>query len=221
MPLQTSGAISMNNIATEYHMDGNKVDIGRMAVVAGVGNNIGAFYGKSYIDRFGTSPNISQTTPGEMQNADRRFEVNVRICIGINGSDSGSNASRGWIWSKSNGGNGGNIYIYNNILTVVVGADPSSPGFTIPSNWTNDVIREIVWVGSRYGSSFLVVDGVIRDETYSGLVPFVGALGRQYFLQLPTSSGNIGNGVPSAARVSPVNIVAKRCDVWLNDYYNY
>jgi hypothetical protein len=221
MALQASGAISMNDIRNEYHLVGNSVDIGRLADIAGVADNIGAFYGKNYLDRFGNAnPNYSATSAGTMTNAGRSFDVTVRICIGINGSAS-ANPSVGWIWSKSNGENGGNIYIYNNNLEVVVGNDSYSTTklvYAIPSTWTNDVIREIVWSFDRDNTQYLRVDGVLRD-TYngSGKVGFVGTAGLHHFLSLP-SPDDIGTEVPSAARVAPSNIVAKRCDVWTTYY---
>lgn len=215
MSLQTSGAISMDNIRNEYHLVGNSIDIGRLADIAGVSDNIGAFYGKNYLNRFGNAnPSYSATSAGTMTNATRSFDVTVRICIGINGSNSGSNKSVGWIWSKSNGTNGGNIYIYNNTLYVNVGADSSVLGYTIPSSWTNDVIREIVWGFDQNNTQYLRVDGVIRSSRNgSSRVGFVGTAGLHHFLSLP-NSGDIGTSVASAARVSPSNIVAKRCDVW-------
>lgn len=215
MSLQTSGAISMDDIRNEYHLVGNFIDIGRLADIAGVSDNIGAFYGKNYLNRFGNgTPNYSATSAGTMTNATRSFNVTVRICIGINGSNSGSNKSVGWIWSKSNGTNGGNIYIYNNTLYVNVGADSSVLGYTIPSSWTNDVIREIVWGFDQNNTQYLRVDGVIRSSRNgSSRVGFVGTAGLHHFLSLP-NSGDIGTSVASAARVSPSNIVAKRCDVW-------
>lgn len=222
MSLQSSGAISMDDIRDEYHLVGNDVSIDRLADIADVGNNIGAFYGKNYLNRFGNAnPNYSATSAGNMTNATRSFDVTVRICIGINGSAS-ANPSVGWIWSKSNGGNGGNIYIYNNTLEVVVGNDSYSTTklvYAIPSSWTNDVIREIVWSFDQNNTQYLRVDGVTRD-TYngSGKVGFVGTAGLHHFLSLPVS-GDIGASVPTAARVAPSNIVAKRCDVW-RAYYS-
>jgi hypothetical protein len=219
MSLQTSGAISMNDIRNEYHLDGNPIDLGRLADIAGVSDNIGAFYGKNYLNRFGNAnPNYSATSAGTMTNAERSFDVTVRICIGINGSSS-ANPSFGWIWSKSNGSNGGNIFIYNNILYVNVGSDTSVLGYAIPSSWTNDVIREIVWGFDQNNTQYLRVDGVTRSSRNgSSRVGFVGTAGLHHFLSLP-NSGDIGTSVPSAARVAPSNIVAKRCDVW-RAYYS-
>ena len=157
MALQASGAISMNDIRNEYHLVGNSVDIGRLADIAGVADNIGAFYGKNYLDRFGNAnPNDSATSAGTMTNAGRSFDVTVRICIGINGSAS-ANPSVGWIWSKSNGSRGGNIYIYNNNLEVHVGNNDypnTTLRYAIPSTWTNDVIREIVWGYDRRNTTY-------------------------------------------------------------------
>lgn len=215
MALQASGAISMNDIRNEYHLVGNSVDIGRLADIAGVADNIGAFYGKNYLDRFGNAnPNYSATSAGTMTNAGRSFDVTVRICIGINGSAS-ANPSVGWIWSKSNGENGGNIYIYNNTLYVNVGADTSVLSYAIPSSWTNDVIREIVWGFDQNNTQYLRVDGVTQSSRNgSSRVGFVGTAGLHHFLSLPTSD-DIGTSVATAARVAPSNIVAKRCDVWI------
>lgn len=219
MALQTSGAISMDNIRNEYHLVGNSIDIGRLADIAGVADNIGAFYGKNYLNRFGNAnPNYSATSAGIMTNAGRSFDVTVRICIGINGSAS-ANPSYGWIWSKSNGGNGGNIFIYSNVLFVNVGSDTSFLSYGIPSSWTNDVIREIVWGFDQNNTQYLRVDGVIQDSRNgSSRVGFVGTAGLHHFLSLP-NSGDIGSSVQSAARVAPGNIVAKRCDVW-RAYYS-
>ena len=214
MPLQSSGAISMDDIRSEYHLVGNSIDIDRLADIAGVANNIGAFYGKSYLNKFGdNNPDYSATSGGTMTNASRSYDVTVRICIGINGSASGS-PSVGWIWSKSNGANGGNIYIYNNNLYVSVGSDTDTLSYAIPSSWTNDVIREIVWSFERGNTQYLRVDGVTRaTRDLSSRVGFVGTAGLHQFLVLP-NSGDIGNVVPSGAQVAPSNIVAKRCDVW-------
>lgn len=221
MALQASGVISMNDIRNEYHLVGNSVDIGRLADIAGVSDNIGAFYGKNYLNRFGNAnPNYSATSAGTMTNGGRSFDVTVRICIGINGSAS-ANPSVGWIWSKSNGTNGGNIYIYNNAIEILMGnsTDPAvTLQFPIPSTWTNDVIREIVWGYDQYNLHYIKVDGVVQDlyngaPTRPGAVGFVGTGGLHHFLTLP-NSGDIGGSVPQAARVAPSNIVAKRCDVW-------
>lgn len=219
MSLQTSGAISMDNIRNEYHLVGNGVSIYRLANIAGVADNIGAFYGKNYLNRFGNAnPNYSATSAGTMTNATRSFDVTVRICIGINGSSS-ANPSVGWIWSKSNGNNGGNIYIYNNVLYVNVGTDLGVLSYAIPSSWTNDVIREIVWSFDQNNTQYLRVDGVTRSfRNGSTRVGFVGTAGLHHFLSLP-NSGDIGTSVSVAARVAPSNIVAKRCDVW-RAYYS-
>ena len=214
MTIQSSGAISMDDIRSEYHLVGNSIDIDRLADIAGVANNIGAFYGKSYLNRFGdNNPNFSATSGGTMTNGSRNYDVTVRICIGINGSASAS-PSVGWIWSKSNGWQGGNIYIYNNNLYVSVGSDTDTLSYAIPSSWTNDVIREIVWGFDRGNTQYLRVDGVTRaTRDNSSRVGFVGTAGLHQFLVLP-NSGDIGNQVPSGAQVAPSNIVAKRCDVW-------
>ena len=215
MPLQSSGAISLDNIRNEYHLVGNSIDISKLADIADVADNIGAFYGKNYLNRFGNAnPDYSATSGGTMTNASNSSDVTVRICIGINGSNSAS-PSVGWIWSKSNGANGGNIYIYNNNLEVVeTYGKARALSYAIPSSWTNDVIREIVWGYDRVGTQYLRVDGVTRDTyTTSRRVGFVGTAGLHHFLQLP-NSGDIGIGVPSGAQVAPSNIVAKRCDVW-------
>lgn len=214
MTIQSSGAISMDDIRSEYHLVGNSIDIDRLADIAGVANNIGAFYGKSYLNKFGdNNPNFSATSGGTMTNGSRTDDVTVRICIGINGSASGS-PSVGWIWSKSNGVNGGNIYIYNNNLYVSVGSDTDTLSYAIPSSWTNDVIREIVWSFDRGNTQYLRVDGVTRaTHDNSSRRGFVGTAGLHHFLSLP-NSGDIGNEVPSGAQVAPSNIVAKRCDVW-------
>jgi len=219
MSLQTSGAISMNDIRNEYHLDGNPIDLGRLADIAGVSDNIGAFYGKNYLNRFGNAnPNYSATSAGTMTNDVRSFDVTVRICIGINGSSS-TFPSFGWIWSKSNGSNGGNIFIYNNVLYVYVGSDTSVLAYGIPSSWTNDVIREIVWGFDQNNTQYLRVDGVTRSSRNgSSRVGFVGTAGLHHFLSLP-NSGDIGSTVGAAARVAPQNIVAKRCDVW-RAYYS-
>ena len=196
MSLQTSGAISMDDIRTEYHLVGNDVSIGRLADIAGVADNIGAFYGKNYLDRFGSSnPTASATSPGNMTNFGGADNNTVRICIGINGSAS-ANPSVGWIWSKSNGSKGGNIYIYNNNLEVHVGANDypnTTLRYAIPSTWTNDVIREIVWGYDRRDTTYLRVDGVVRatinDSASSGLDErgIGGAAGLHHFLTLPNS----------------------------------
>lgn len=205
----------MDNIRNEYHLVGDSIDIGRLADIAGVSDNIGAFYGKNYLNRFGdANPNYSATSAGTMTNDSRSFDVTVRICIGINGSNQGSNKSVGWIWSKSNGDNGGNIYIYNNVLYVNVGSDSSVLSYAIPSSWTNNVIREIVWGFDQNNTQYLRVDGVTQSSRNgSSQVGFVGTAGLHHFLSLP-SSDDIGTSVASAARVAPSNIVAKRCDVW-------
>jgi hypothetical protein len=209
----------MDNIRNEYHLVGNGVSIYRLANIAGVADNIGAFYGKNYLNRFGNAnPNYSATSAGTMTNATRSFDVTVRICIGINGSSS-ANPSVGWIWSKSNGNNGGNIYIYNNVLYVNVGTDLGVLSYAIPSSWTNDVIREIVWSFDQNNTQYLRVDGVTRSfRNGSTRVGFVGTAGLHHFLSLP-NSGDIGTSVSVAARVAPSNIVVKRCDVW-RAYYS-
>jgi hypothetical protein len=229
MSLPSTGAISMDDIRNEYHLVGNDVSIDRLADIADVGNNIGAFYGKNYLNRFGdNTPTFSATSAGEMTNAGGASDVTVRICIGINGSASGSNTSEGWIWSKSNGSRGGNIYIYNNNLEVHVGRNDypdTTLRYAIPSDWTNDVIREIVWSYERSETQYLRVDGVVRDTmndgagTDLGETGFSGSAGVHHFLTLP-SSGDIGREVPSGAQVAPSNIVAKRCDVWGDEYYS-
>ena len=220
MTIQSSGEISMDDIRSEYHLVGNSIDIDRLADIAGVANNIGAFYGKSYLNKFGDwSPDYSATSGGRMNNAGRTNDVTVRICIGINGSASGS-PSVGWIWSKSSGGNGGNIYIYNNNLYVIVGSDIDTLSYAIPSSWTNDVIREIVWSFDRNNTQYLRVDGVTRaTRDFSSKIGFVGTASLHHFLDLP-NSGDIGGSVPSGAQVAPSNIVAKRCDVWRRFYYS-
>jgi hypothetical protein len=210
----------MDDIRIEYHLVGNHIDIGRLADIAVVADNIGAFYGENYLKKFDyQNPDHSATTPGEMTNDARSLGyVHVRVCIGINGSGS-ANPSVGWIWSKSNGGNGGNIYIYNNILYVVNGDNSVDIlSYSIPTTWTNDVIREIIWAYDYnfFGTSqYLSVDGVIvdQDSDVNRKVPFVGTAGEQHFLNLPPS-GDIGDAVPIAAQVNPSNIVARRCDVW-------
>ena len=221
MSLQSTGAISMDDIRNEYHLAGTgSISIGRLAALVGVGNNIGAFYGKNYLNRFGdNNPDFSADSGGTMTNDSRRDDVTVRICIGINGSASAS-PSVGWIWSKSNGGKGGNIYIYNNNLYVSVGSDGDELSYAIPSSWTNDVIREIVWGFDRNNTQYLRVDGVTRaTHDFSSQIGFVGTGGLHHFLELP-NSGDIGNAVPSGAQVAPSNIVAKRCDVWRGAFYS-
>jgi hypothetical protein len=214
----------MNDIRNEYHLVGNDVSIDRLADIADVGNNIGAFYGKNYLNRFGNdTPGYSATSPGTLGNAGGRDNATVRICIGINGSAS-ANPSVGWIWSKCNGSKGGNIYIYDNILEVHVGNN-SYPGtalrYAIPSDWTNDVIREIVWGYDREFDQYqyLRVDGVVRASGDSGLEreAWGPSTAPHHFLTLPGSG--TGNNVPSGAKVAPSNIVAKRCDVWRDQYY--
>ena len=209
----------MNNIRNEYHLVGDSIDIGRLADIAGVSDNIGAFYGKNYLNRFGdANPSFSATSARIMTNSSRSFDVTVRICIGINGSNQGSNKSVGWIWSKSNGSNGGSIYIYNNVLYVNVGSDLSVLSYAIPSSWTNNVIREIVWGFDQNNTQYLRVDGVTRSSRNgSSRVGFVGTAGLHHFLSLP-NSGDISSSVPPGARVAPSNIVAKMCDVWTAYY---
>ena len=229
MALTSTGAISMDDIRNEYHLAGTgSVDIGRLADIADVGNNIGAFYGKNYLNKFGdNNPTMSATSGGTMTNAGGANNATVRICIGINGSGSAS-PSVGWIWSKSNGSNGGCIYIYDNNLEVHVGRNDypdTTLRYAIPSTWTNDVIREIVWSYKMDDTQYLRVDGVVRatinhtNSTDLRRKGFSGTGGLQKFLTLP-NSGSIGQEVPSGARVAPSNIVAKRCDVWRNAFYS-
>tara|TARA_B110000503_G_scaffold15769_1_gene22263 strand:+ start:118 stop:807 length:690 start_codon:yes stop_codon:yes gene_type:complete len=228
MTIQSSGAISMDDIRSEYHLVGNSIDIDRIADIAGVANNIGAFYGKSYLNKFGDSnPTMSGTSAGTLTNASGANIATVRICIGINGSDSAS-PSVGWIWSKCNGIRGGNIYIYNNNLEITVGRNDyttTTLRYAIPSDWTNDVIREIVWGYNRRINQYLRVDGVVEVNmandsalAYLNEIAIAGTAGLHQFLVLPDSN-NIGVNIPSGAHVAPSNIVAKRCDVWRNLYY--
>ena len=230
MTIQSSGAISMGDIRSEYHLEGNSIDIDRLADIAGVANNIGAFYGKSYLNRFGddtTSININSA--GEMTNAAGSNFATVRICIGINGSASAS-PSAGWIWSKCNGTRGGCIYIYNNNIEIMTARNDYAActvRFAIPSTWTNDVIREIVWGYNRRINQYIRVDGVYEvnmlSDSYAYLndQAFSGTYGFHHFLELPSASepDNIAFDVPSGAQVAPSNIVAKRCDVWRTSYY--
>ena len=228
MTISSSGAISMDDIRNEYHLVGNDVSIDRLADIADVADNIGAFYGKSYLNRFGdNNPDFSATSAGQMTTAGGADDITARICIGINGSGSAS-PSVGWIWSKSNGSNGGCIYIYDNNLEVHVGRNDypeTTLRYAIPSDWTNDVIREIVWSYEKDESQYLRVDGVVRDtrdDTYDARLErkgCAGSAGLQQFLTLPNSY-DIGEDVPSGAQVAPSNIVAKRCDVWRNDFYS-
>ena len=229
--LPNNGPISFGQIATEYYLTNaslTNVDfaLGRFSDIAKViGYNMNDFHGKTNLDRFSDdTPDYSLTAAGANSNAGTgRPDAVYRFMVGINGSGSAS-PSVGWIGGKGKSREGVNVYIYDGNIEMHCG-DLNYPDTTlryaIPSDWANDVIREITIGYAEGNTEWLRVDGIVRDthdDTSGG-----GRLDRDgsssdsfVFGQL---ANNVSNGVPYAARVAPSNMVFVRADYWRNLFF--
>ncbi len=230
--------ISLGDIATEYYITNGSITnvdfaLGRFSDIAKVtGDNMNDFHGKSNLDRFpdgvgGTmTPTFSLTAAGNIISLSGRADAMYRFMVGINGSGSAS-PSVGWIGSKSKRSDGVNVYIYNGNIEMHCGGNnypDTTLRYAIPSDWTNDIIREIT-IGYEGGNTeWLRVDGIVRDthdDTGGGgrLDGEGSSSTNLFFGQLPGTNVERGDDVPNAAQIAPSNMVFVRADYWRNQFF--
>ena len=225
--------ISLGDIATEYYLTNGSITnvdfaLDRFSDIAKLtGDNMNDFHGKSNLDRFsGIAPSVSLTAAGNIGLGSGRSDAVYRFMVGINGSGSAS-PSVGWIGSKSKRGDGVNVYIYDGNIEMHCGGNnypDTTLRYAIPSDWTNDIIREIT-IGYEGGNTeWLRVDGIVRDTHDStgggGRLDAEGASSTNLFFgALPGAGVERGDDVPNAAQVAPSNMVFVRADYWRNQFF--
>ena len=225
--------ISLGDIATEYYLTNGSITnvdfaLDRFSDIAKLtGDNMNDFHGKSNLDRFsGIAPSVSLTAAGNIGLGSGRADAVYRFMVGINGSGSAS-PSVGWIGSKSKRGDGVNVYIYDGNIEMHCGGNnypDTTLRYAIPSDWTNDIIREIT-IGYEGGNTeWLRVDGIVRDTHDDtgggGRLDFDGSSSTNLFFgELPGPNTERGDDVPIEAQVVPSNMVFVRADYWRNQFF--
>lgn len=170
MVLSSSGSISFSQIASEWRLnsDGSvPLSLSRLSNFKTPTHvdNLGKFRGASNRDLIeGVSPNFTHNTqiyrshtPGKAGSG------TIRAILGINGSHSGKSPTQGYIYEVGASGRGMVMYITatdsshsswgdpNNGTSIFVQCGNGKAGgsaevrYDIPKNWTDDVLREVVW----------------------------------------------------------------------------
>ena len=179
MVLPASGAISVNDIATEYEIGtGSPIGFDRIKTIStnwsGTSIGMDQFYSLDRDDLVGNStPNKSVSGLGTFTNFGSNKTMTFRVAVGLSATTDGNIVNTGNVNSE-----GVAIYTWNGTLYARAGdGNISNTGdaevsFTIPAGWTTDQIRIVVVTfcfnesdnNDKTGTNLLFVDGILRDQ---------------------------------------------------------
>ena len=189
MVLPSSGAISVNDFATEYEIGtGSPISFDRIKTIStnwsGTSMGMDQLYSLDRDDLVGKSaPDISVVPVnglGTFSNFIQRHTTTFRVAVGLSATTNGNIVNTGNLTTQ-----GVAIYTWNGVLYARGGdGDVSNQGsaevsFTIPSDWTTNQIRIVVVTFSTksvndsllnqriFGSNLLFVDGILRGQSRS------------------------------------------------------
>ena len=170
MVLSSTGSISFSQIASEWRLnsDGSiPLSLSRLSNVKRPTyvDNLGKFRGASNRDFIeGVAPNFTHNTAiYQSYTPGKSGSGTIRAVLGINGFNSGKTPTQGYVYEVGAGGRGMVMYItatdssYSSMgnpwngTSIFVQFGNGQPGgsaelrYDIPTTWTDDVLREIVW----------------------------------------------------------------------------
>ena len=196
MTLQSSGQISFKDIAYSYNLGTNNplslIDLSNVSRQYTTTTSLTGFYGKSSNQFVANRQKFSyKWSPGTFPspNLNGYYTATIKIVAGLSPSINGTLFEMG----RNTGGNNGGIIIYmwNGVLYAQCGIANVLGGsvevsWTIPTDWTTNQIRTIVYGASSIlnGVNSLFVDGILRNTatnataTYDLTYDSQGALGR-------------------------------------------
>lgn len=180
MVLPSSGAISVNDIATEYEIGtGTPIGFDRIKTIStnwsGASIGMDQFYSLDRDDLVGnSSPNKSVAGLGTFSSFTTRYTMSFRVAVGLSATTDGNIVNTGNVNSE-----GVAIYTWNGKLYARAGdGNISNSGdgevsFTIPVSWTTDQIRIVVVTfclntsvnNEELGTNLLFVDGILRNQS--------------------------------------------------------
>jgi len=180
MVLPSSGAISVNDIATEYEIGtGTPIGFDRIKTIStnwsGTSIGLDQFYSLDRDDLVGKStPNKSVAGLGSFTTFSTIYTMSFRVAVGLSTTTDGNIVNTGNVNTE-----GVAIYTWNGKLYARAGdGNNSNSGdgevsFTIPVSWTTDQIRIVVVTfclnksanNDDLGTNLLFVDGILRDQS--------------------------------------------------------
>lgn len=180
MVLPSSGAISVNDIATEYEIGtGTPIGFDRIKTIStnwsGASIGMDQFYSLDRDDLVGNStPTKSVAGLGTFSSFATRYTMSFRVAVGLSATTDGNIVNTGNVNSE-----GVAIYTWNGKLYARAGdGNNSNSGdgevsFTIPVSWTTDQIRIVVVTfclntsvnNEELGTNLLFVDGILRNQS--------------------------------------------------------
>jgi len=192
MVLPSSGAISVNDFATEYEIGtGSPIGFDRIKTIStnwsGTSMGMDQLYSLDRDDFVGKSALNISVVPvnglGTFSSFANRQTLTFRVAVGLSATTNGNIVNTGNLTAQ-----GVAIYTWNGVLYARGGAGTSNGGnsevsFTIPNDWTTDQIRiVVVTFCSKYvdddllnqnifGSNLLFVDGILRGQSRSTSYP--------------------------------------------------
>jgi len=180
MVLPASGAISVNDIATEYEIGtGSPIGFDRIKTIStnwsGTSIGMDQFYSLDRDDLVGNStPNKSVSGLGTFTTFGWYNTMTFRVAVGLSATTNGNIVNTGNLNSE-----GVAIYTWSGKLYARAGdggisnSGDAEVSFTIPSNWTTDQIRIVVvtfctnesLLSDIKGTNLLFVDGILRNQS--------------------------------------------------------
>jgi hypothetical protein len=172
MTISSSGPISLSDIATEYDLSLNNLDLNRVSNIARLpaSRDLGSFRGTSSNDFTGNT--------GYYERVTGVADANINGLAGSLGSVRAlvnmSDATTGVIFEVGASGIGFVLYVHSGTIYAqygdgdVVGGD-YEVSYTVPSTWTTDETHEIVVsCDSRgYGLARMYIDGILVSTEYN------------------------------------------------------
>ena len=190
MVLSSSGSISFSQIASEWRLnsDGSiPLSLSRLSNFKRPTyvDNLGKFRGASNRDFIeGVAPNFTHNTAiYQSYTPGKSGSGTIRAMLGINGSNSGKTPTQGYVYEVGAGGRGMVMYItatdssYSSMgnpwngTSIFVQCGNGQPGgsaelrYDIPTTWTDDVLREIVWSCSADPKRYSPISTGVNDNT--------------------------------------------------------
>jgi hypothetical protein len=181
MVLPSSGAISVNDIATEYEIGtGTPIGFDRIKTIStnwsGASIGLDQFYSLDRDDLVGNStPNQSVAGLGSFTTFSTTiYTMSFRVAVGLSATTDGNIVNTGNVNTE-----GVAIYTWNGKLYARAGdgnisdSGDGEVSFTIPVSWTTDQIRIVVVTfclnksknNEELGTNLLFVDGILRNQS--------------------------------------------------------
>jgi hypothetical protein len=179
MVLPSSGAISVNDIATEYEIGtGTPIGFDRIKTIStnwsGASIGLDQFYSLDRDDLVGNStPTQSVAGLGSFTTFSTIYTMSFRVAVGLSATTNGNIVNTGNVNSE-----GVAIYTWNGKLYARAGDGTKkfrsdNLSFTIPVSWTTDQIRIVVVTfcfnksvnNEELGTNLLFVDGILRNQS--------------------------------------------------------